>query len=278
MADRLFTEAEVLAQLAARLRREPGIVDVRTGRRGALEIDAKLGGMERSFGVGIDNLYRMYLAAPAQLDQLIELLVTQVRNLPDQIKAKEAGAPNSDLFPQIKDAAFMRDAAQQGIRLAHQPLAGGLSVVYVADSPSTMRFLTQDDLKNNRMSLLDVHEIALENLARKAEAAGYMVAGEAAKALLISQSQDSYDAARILLPDLQEQASSLLPGQLVFGIPNRDFLVMLGDQDQDFVREIADIVRNDFDSQPYPLSPLLFAVVNGKIIEYPIPQPNDRQA
>ncbi len=270
MADKLLSEAEVVARLSARLKHEPDILDVRPGRKGGLEVDSRIGGVERSFGVGIENLYRMYLLAPDKLDEFIEMLVEQVRGLPDQMQSQQRGAPNRDLFPQIKDAAFMRDAAKQGIRLAQRPFTTDLTVVYVADSPQSMRFLTEADVTKNGWTVDQLHEVALENLARKASQTGFMMAGEPPRLLIISQSRDSYDAARILLPDLQEQIAAHVPGRLLFGIPNRDFLVMLGDEDPEFVREIAANVRNDYQGQPYPLSPKLYRVEDGVIHEYNI--------
>ena len=266
MADRLLTERDLAARLADRLRREPGVVKVRIGAAGGLEV--QMAGQDKAYGIGLGNLHRMYIMAPAQLDQLVEMMVQQVRSLPAQIQAKERGAPTQDLLPQIKAAEFLRQADRQGIGIARQPLVGDLSVVYVADTPASMRFLTDEDIAKNKLTLAQMHELALANLARKTANTGYVVGGEGARTLVISQTRDSYDAARILLPDLRTQVAQYLGGRLLFGIPNRDFLIMLGDQDAGFVAEIAAQVARDFESQPHPLSPRLYAVEDSGFVEY----------
>ncbi|MCW5849777.1 MAG: DUF1444 family protein [Anaerolineae bacterium] len=267
MADRLLTERDLAARLADRLRREPGVINVRIGAQGGLEV--QMAGQDKAYGIGLGNLHRMYIMAPAQVDQLVEMMVQQVRSLPAQLQAKERGSPTQDLFPQIKAAEFLRQADKQKIRIARQPLVGDLSIVYVADTPTSMRFLTDEDIAKNKLTLAQLHELTLANLARKIANTGYMVAGEGARTLLISQSRDSYDAARILLPDLRTQAVQYLGGgRLLFGIPNRDFLIMLSDQDTEFVAEIAAQVARDYESQPHPLSPRLYTIVDGKFTEY----------
>ncbi len=266
MADRLLSERDLAARLAERLRREPGVMNVRIGAQGGLEV--QMAGEDKPYGIGLGNLYRMYIMAPGQLDQLVEMMVQQVRGVPAHLQAKERGSPTQDLLPQIKGAEFLRQADGQSIRIARQPLVGDLSVVYVADTPTSMRFLTEDDLTKNRMTVDQLHQLAVANLAHKTANTGYMVAGEGAKTLVISQTRDSYDAARILLPDLRTQVAEYLGGRLLFGIPNRDFLIMLSDQDAEFVAQIAGQVAQDFESQPHPLSPRLYTVEDGRFTEY----------
>lgn len=266
MADRLLTERDLAARLADRLRREPGVVNVRIGAQGGLEV--QMAGQDKAYGIGLGNLHRMYIMAPNQLDQLVEMMVQQVRSLPAQLQAKERGSPTQDLYPQIKAAEFLRQADKQKISLARQPLVGDLSVVYVADTPTSMRFLTDEDIAKNNLTVAQLHELTLANLARKTANTGYMVAGEGERTLVISQTRDSYDAARILLPDIRQQVMEYLGGRLLFGIPNRDFLIMLSDQEPEFVAEIASQVARDYESQPHPLSPRLYTVEDGQFTEY----------
>lgn len=266
MADRLLTERDLAARLAERLRREPGVVKVRIGAQGGLEV--QMARQDKAYGIGLGNLHRMYIMAPAQLDQLVEMMVQQVRSLPAHLQAKERGSPTQDLFPQIKGVEFLRQADVQSIEIARQPLVDGLSIVYVADTPTSMRFLTNEDIARNKMTVAQLHELALANLARKTANTGYVVGGEGGRTMLISQTRDSYDAARILLPDLQAQAAQYLGGRLLFGIPNRDCLIMLSDQDAELVADIAAQVARDYESQPHPLSPRLYAVEEGRFIEY----------
>jgi uncharacterized protein YtpQ (UPF0354 family) len=266
MADRLLTDIEFGIRVLERLKREPMVKAAR--RQGdRIELTVNHGGPDLQFGFNFENYYRLYLDQPDGLDKIIDSFGAALYTMRDQMPTAQR-VPLGTLLPQIKNAQFFKEHGTAGGKLARRPLVADLYVVYVADNPTTMRFIFESDIKHMGWTVDRLHQIALENLAQKAANTNYVMAGEGEKMLIISQTRDSYDAARILLPDLHAHLAEYLPGPTLFGIPNRDFLVTLGDTDKKFVREIAGMVRNDFQSQPQPISPQLFAIVNGKIKVY----------
>lgn len=268
MADRLLSEAEVVARFTDRLRREPGFTAAQPGRKGPLDVEIQAEGLPQAFGISLDSLYRFYVASPTKLDEAMEALVDQLRQLPGQLKAQSQGTDTEAILPQIKNREFLDTAQSQGTRLANRLLVDDLFVVYVADTPTAMRFLSESDLERNGWTVEELHELALGNLEIKAAGTPFVFGGEGDRSLIISQTNDSYDAARILIPSLRDEIAAHLAGRMLFAVPNRDFLVTLGDADPDFVREIAGIVSNDYEGRPHPLSPHLYQVDGDTFTRY----------
>lgn len=79
--------------------------------------------------------------------------------------------------------------------------------------------------------------------------------GRSPDPFLASEEKDGYDAVRLLLPWVRQEAAKHLGNPFLAAIPNRDFLVMWGTTNsQAFQSRARDNVLQDFKSQPYKLS------------------------
>ena len=86
--------------------------------------------------------------------------------------------------------------------------------------------------------------------------------------LFIYNSGDGYDAARLLLADVLADWARALPGNLVIGIPNRDFLIAFSDANPEILRAVAAQVQADAAQRQYGLTEQLFTLVKGVVKEY----------
>jgi uncharacterized protein YtpQ (UPF0354 family) len=86
--------------------------------------------------------------------------------------------------------------------------------------------------------------------------------------LFIFNSGDGYDASRLLLSEVLAEWARLLPGNLVIGIPNRDFLIAFSDANPDILRAVAAQVQSDAAQREYGLTDQLFTLVKGVVKEY----------
>ena len=75
-------------------------------------------------------------------------------------------------------------------------------------------------------------------------------------------------ATRILLPDLMEKWAGRIPGRMLLGIPNRDFLIAFSDRDPAHVAAIAGQVRRDVKERDHPLCADLLVWQGGRVREY----------
>ena len=59
-----------------------------------------------------------------------------------------------------------------------------------------------------------------------------------------------------------------VPGHLVIGIPNRDFLIAFSDANSEILRGVAAQVQSDAAQREYGLTEQLFTLANGVVKEY----------
>ncbi|MFN8475059.1 MAG: DUF1444 family protein [Anaerolineae bacterium] len=268
MGVQLLTIEQLAARIAARLQQTPGVATAKVGKGGVVAVTTRNAAGQRSFDLDVDPFYRAYVAEPQSLDQVVSLAAQQALTVPGSVAGVEQRAAISALLPQIKDEAFIRDAARQGQTLVSRPFADKLSVVYVADAPSIMRYITQADLRTQGWTAQNLDEVALENLRERANTTAFTQANQGMQTAFISATGDGYDAARILLPALHQVLAQRVWGRLLFGIPTRDILVVIGDGDAAYVKQVAARVRNDFESRPFPLSPHLYTMDQGQAHVY----------
>jgi uncharacterized protein YtpQ (UPF0354 family) len=86
--------------------------------------------------------------------------------------------------------------------------------------------------------------------------------------MITCETQDGHAATSILLPELVEGWARRIPGQLLIGIPNRDFVIAFSDRHPAGVHALARQVQQDARQRQHPLSSRLFTWQNGQLREY----------
>ncbi len=177
------------------------------------------------------------------------------------------------LLPLLQPAKWFEDLAAFDLEApAHQPFVAGLSISYVLDlseyivslDPDVVQqFVGQFDPPIER-----VHQVAIENLRARTSDEDYTINGDGDQITIVCDIQDKFAASRLLLPDLLAAWSAHIPGNMLLGIPHRDYLIAFSDRDPDHVEIIAERLQSDSDSQGYALYDGLLLWDNGKIQEY----------
>ena len=126
------------------------------------------------------------------------------------------------IFPQIMPAEYIDTAP---LPLVSFPLATGIRIGLVADFPQTYMYLREEDLTRWSISREDIYEIAIKNLEETSGGVDIHLNENGSETFLAIESGDGYDAARILVPGMQEFFAKHLGETFRFGIPNRDFLI-----------------------------------------------------
>jgi hypothetical protein len=72
----------------------------------------------------------------------------------------------------------------------------------------------------------------------------------------------------LLLPDLIADAARSMPGNLVIGIPNRDFMVVINDEDADRITAVSLQIQRDMRQHAHGLTQQLFTIANGEVREF----------
>ncbi|MDX1929286.1 MAG: DUF1444 family protein [Pirellulaceae bacterium] len=161
---------------------------------------------------------------------------------------------------QLMPAEFVRD----GISVTY-PLLDKVVVSVVIDSPHGYAYVRHEDLAKWNMSLFDLYEVACENLKQASEGIEISFI-DGPPSMIVLQSQDGYDAARVLLPEFRQFAAQRLGTPFYAAIPNRDFLIMWAQTDDtSFHEHVKNQVRIDASSQSHPLTSTILLVTEEKI-------------
>jgi uncharacterized protein YtpQ (UPF0354 family) len=154
--------------------------------------------------------------------------------------------------------------------LVSAPLAGDLRVGFVIDDEISYRYLDRETVKEWNISGEDLWQNAIRNLMRISQGMEVRRFSKSDTPFIAVGVCDSYDAARILMPEFKTKVTRELGSPFNFGIPNREFLICWpasADKEiQDFaVKQVA----ADFKAHQYPISPKVFQVSEDGTITLP---------
>ena len=138
----------------------------------------------------------------------------------------------------------------------------------VLDYPQSVRYVRDSEVAASGKEFDDLLEIALANLYERTRGEVYEVGDEQTGKLFVLATQDGYDATRILLSPLLERLAGRISGELVVGIPNRDFFIAFGNANPLLVGQVGQQIKCDTQARQYPLTETLFTFRNGVLEIY----------
>lgn len=225
----------------------------------------------QSMRCDLDMLYGAYKNAPDRLDDIVQTHLTVLKRMPAPPPLPTEKEAADSILPMLQRADWLEQTnIAGGTPLVSRPFMAGLSVVYLFDHPQYRAYLTANMiagfLAKSRASINDVHGYALRDLRLRTNPEMVKTQGIGENTLIICETSDGFAATRILLPDLMKTWQSRIPGKMLLGIPNRDFLIAFSDRHPEKTAVIHQI-REDFKSKEFPLTPDLFVWENGKVRE-----------
>lgn len=164
------------------------------------------------------------------------------------------------LYPMMMDPAQLQEKGQ-GQMLSGQ-IADLLYVIYAIEEPNDkVRYVAMQDLRDWGVSHSTVHVTALKNLDRltKGKRVHKLAGPGGERPMFIWNLQDGYDAARILLPKWLDDFAESVEGNLLVGVPHRNWLVAFGDEDPALVEMIQRRVAQEHREAGFPVSPYLYS-------------------
>ncbi|HLO01512.1 MAG TPA: DUF1444 family protein [Symbiobacteriaceae bacterium] len=173
------------------------------------------------------------------------------------------------LYPMLMDVVQIQEKGEG--QMLNGPLTEGLIVIYAIEEPNDkVRYVTYQDLRDWGTSHTTVHVTAVKNLDRLTE--GKRVTKldrpEGRRPMMIWNLQDGYDAARILLPARLNEFAEAVPGRLVLGVPHRNWLVAIGDEDPELLNLVQKRVQQEHRNAPFPVSPYLYTWDGEQLTRY----------
>jgi uncharacterized protein YtpQ (UPF0354 family) len=165
----------------------------------------------------------------------------------------------AEMSKRLRPRLVSSDMRQAAPMVLLREFATGALNAYVLDHGRQVEYVQRDMLEPWGVDSQRVHDSAVANLEGLSED----VEIELSKArgggrFTAIDTDDSYDAARLVLPRFRARLLAALGTPIFAGIPNRDFLVAWS-ADAPF-SVFADRVAKDFGKQPYPITDAIFRV------------------
>ncbi len=245
-----------------------GISTVTILQRDDLEFVLRI--QDAQMRINLENFYTNYMQHPSQLDVVVSTLVKTLQGFHPDRSAQDFTELYERVYPMLKPIALLASVRERQIpMLVYRLFLADLIITYVIDEGESVAYINEEHLERWQIDEQTLHDQALANLRRRTfEGTQYTTAGTGAQRLFIFNSQDGYDATRLLLPELLEQWRAQLPGNIVIGIPNRDFLIAFSDIDQTTLNNVAQQIYADATQRAYGLTDQLFTLVNGEVRKY----------
>lgn len=223
----------------------------------------------RDVATDVATFYAAYINNPDHLDMIVQTFVRSLLDAqPDRTDHSYASLAER-VYPMLKPISILASVRERSLpMLVYREFLADLIIAYVIDESRSVTYINEDHLARWDIGAHELHEQALHNLQRRTETTNFITAGEGTQRLFIFNSNDGYDATRLLLTDVLAQWAAQVSGNLLIGVPNRDFLIAFGDSDQDVVQAVAQQVQSDAAQRDYGLTEQLFIFQNGHVREY----------
>lgn len=207
--------------------------------------------------LSLDNIKKQieqtHLEGQAAVDFAVKTIETLLKESRDLGKPRNWAEFKARILPTVSPSEYQKMAQCQpmGLRVAR---------CFVVDNENTRAFVTPKDMEAWGVKLPELQATAMANLQKISPTSQLRLNMDGDQVnLVISSQHDSYDSARILLPEVQSFIRQVLHGDALVAIPNRDFMIAWR-VDNPRKRILAERVVQDYQQQPHPLTYELFIV------------------
>jgi uncharacterized protein YtpQ (UPF0354 family) len=222
---------------------------------------------EKDLGLtlGLSNLKSRFLLTSQTSNDLKMLVEEQFASLTSTIDYVK-NLSESETWEAVKNKVLLQIMPieySDKMPVLSFPIGDEIIIGIAIDDEKTYRYATKDDLVKWQVSEDEVYQTAQTNLSEKTKGIEMMIM-PMPTGLVVINTLDSFDAARILLPDLRKFFAEHIGSPFYFGVPNRDFLICFSaESDEETQQNIRNQIKSDFGDRPYPLSKNTF-IVDGK--------------
>jgi uncharacterized protein YtpQ (UPF0354 family) len=236
--------------------------------REGMELRLRVNGADVAADLG--NFYIAYKREPGQIDVVVQTFAKTLLGIQPDRDINDYAELAGRVYPILKPIEMLAEVRERKLpMLAYREFLADLMIAYVIDEERSFAYINEDHLERWKVGIVDLHQQAIKNLRRRTDdRVTYTAVGAGEQRLFIFNSGDGYDATRLLLADVLADWAREVPGHLVIGIPNRDFLIAFSDANSEVLRGVAAQVQSDAAQREYGLTEQLFTLANGVVKEY----------
>ncbi|WP_088032983.1 DUF1444 domain-containing protein [Evansella clarkii] len=167
-----------------------------------------------------------------------------------------------NIFPVIRATSFPTET-EDGKKLIYSDHTAETRVYYAVDHGRSFSLIDAETLENEGKSLKEIHEAALFNIR---SLGGDMKSDKVAgNTFYFLNTDDGYDASRILNESLLKEMSEKSAGQLAVAVPHQDVLIFGDIRNETGFDILAQMVFQFFSEGRVPITALPFIYENNEL-------------
>ena len=219
--------------------------------------------------IGLSNFYRRYLQQPEEFRRIMLPGLTSMVRL-QELSPRQLMPEFAEIRTRLLPMLSPESETKQDERV-RQSWVGGLSIGYVIDEDDSYRYVHRAMLDTWNITVDELHSAALENLRSYSEEHPLevtVVGEESAPKMMMPLNPDAYNCSRLLDPGFHARLRGLFGPQLILGLPNRDFFVIVSLHEPELIEQIRSQVREDHAVMHHPLTRSLLLRSADGVSEY----------
>jgi uncharacterized protein YtpQ (UPF0354 family) len=177
-------------------------------------------------------------------------------------EAHTLSGKEKDIYPVIRSTSFPTET-KDGIPLIYEEHTAETRIYYALDLGNTYRLIDKTLIEQENWDVHQIKEIArfnirsLETPVKEDEVAG--------NRFYFVNTNDGYDASRILNDRFLEEMAQKITGTMVLAVPHQDVLVVADIQNETGYDVLAQLTMSFFASGHVPVTALSFLYENGEL-------------
>ncbi|MFN3580727.1 MAG: DUF1444 family protein [Pseudomonas sp.] len=219
---------------------------------------------DREYTVYLDNAYATYLLSPETREEIINMYVESAVGLPT---FSETEINPAHIIPIVKDRSWLVEL--QGVAQAHgenellnyvyEDLNEDLLILFAEDTPTSIRYLTEKNLKDSNIEAAGLRDRAVDNLLGLLPE--IQIHGSSGIYMVVADG--NYEASLLLADSIWQSKQIPVKGDYVMSIPARDLLFVTGNEDLENIAVLRELSTAAVKDSPYPLIDTLYIYREG---------------
>ena len=218
----------------------------------------------------LDNAYDVYHSGQRGIDRIFSDQIKSIRNHRLAIANKDV----KSILPVLKPKEYIGTAKLQlketgynkkSLPFYYERLNGDIFIMYVFDSPESMKFVTPEDVKRLgiRASIQSIARNNLENYYQSVHAEFRRIDTKGAGRVFLFLADENYEASLLLADQYLSKQKIAIDGDLIFFVPARNIALIAGSNDAVGIQIAAKLAARGFSELGYSISPYGYTKANG---------------
>lgn len=219
-----------------------------------MEVSITLPGFTQQWTSHLDNAYIDYTSDPKALTQVLNTYSNGFREL---IENKEPGIATENILPVIRTVNFYEEATGQlnggkpTTTFIKENFTDQLAVYFVIDTPTTIRPMTEKELKQLDIKRENLMSVAIGNLLRILPEISLL--GDSAHYSMLEAGGD-YESSLILDYSIWNKQNFPVMGDIVVFVLARDTVIITGTEDKQSLAQAQRMIRENNARFSHPIS------------------------